>query len=153
MFAIAEIAYTRTFPSLHGQSYGPNLFPGLIGLALAGCGIILIVRGLAARRTRNTGVEGPTANWFDVSNISESGHARTNALLVIAFLLAYIFLSDWVGFIPLSLATVSYLLYRLGSSIGTACIVAIVTTAVIQLLFARVLLVPLPAGLLQGMVW
>ena len=158
IFAVAEIAYTRTFPSLHGQSYGPNLFPALIGLALAMCGLVLIIRGLIARRTTgqaivNDAVNTTAVKWIDLGNIAESNHARINALLIIVFLLVYIFLSDWLGFIPLSLIIVAVMLHRLGSPLVVACSVAIVTTAVIQILFAKVLLVPLPAGLLQGIVW
>ncbi len=149
VFAVAEIAYTRTFPSLHGQSYGPNLFPSLIGAGLAGCGLILILRGLVARRAES----GPASSWIDFGNIAQSRHARINALLVIAFLFIYIFLSDWIGFIPLSIATIACLLYRLGSSTGVSLVIAIITTAAIQMLFAKVLLVPLPAGVLQGIVW
>jgi len=150
IFAVAEIAYTRTFPSLHGQSYGPDLFPALIGIGMAGCGILLIFRGLLARRNASD----PTGmKWVDTSNIADSKPARINALLVIVFLFLYIFFSDLIGFIPLSFFTITVLLYRLGSSIVVACIIAIVATAVIQLLFAKILLVPLPAGLLQGLVW
>lgn len=157
-FAVAEITYTRTFPSLHGQSYGPDLFPRLIGLGLAGCGVVLIARGLIARRNaRLSGSDlkgGSSAGtgsvaWFDLGNITESKHARTNALLIVLSLLTYIFLSDWIGFIPLSFVTIAFLLHRLGSSAIVSIVVALVTTAVIQVLFARVLLVPLPAGWLQ----
>lgn len=155
IFAAAEIAYTRTFPSLHGQSYGPDLFPALIGVALALCGMLLIFRGLLARRNPAdpnglTNGNGNGSKWVDVSNIADSRHARINALLIIVFLFLYITLSDLIGFIPISLCTIGFLLYRLGSSIIVACTVAIVATAVIQLLFAKILLVPLPAGLLKG---
>ena len=150
IFAAAEIAYTRTFPSLHGQSYGPDLFPSLIGIGLAICGVLLIIRGLLARR------DPATANgrkWIDTSNIANSKHAKINALLIIVFLFLYIFFSDVIGFIPLSFCTIAFLLYRLGSSIVASVIIAVAATAVIQLLFAKILLVPLPAGLLQGLVW
>ena len=153
IFAAAEIAYTRTFPSLHGQSYGPDLFPALIGVALALCGMLLIFRGLLARRNPadpNGPTNGNGSKWVDVSNIADSRHARINALLIIVFLFLYITLSDLIGFIPISLCTIAFLLYRLGSSIIVACTIAIVATAVIQLLFAKILLVPLPAGLLKG---
>jgi len=159
VFAIAEIAYTRTFPSLHGQSYGPDLFPRLIGVGLLGCGVVLILRGLYARRLQaktepkpNT-TDAYTVNWIDFGNIADSTHARVNAALIVLFLVLYIALSDWIGFIPLSLTIISILLYRLGSSVFTAGAIAVLTTAVIQILFAKVLLVPLPAGWLQGMVW
>jgi len=160
IFAIAEIIYTRTFPSLHGQSYGPNLFPMLIGFALAGCGIILIVRGLFARRITTVHRENtpePTVGttksipgWFDTSTIAQSHRARVNAVLILLFLILYILLSDRIGFIPLSLSIISILLFRLGSSVLMSIVIAILTTAVIQFLFAKVLLVPLPIGLLQG---
>ena len=153
IFAAAEIAYTRTFPSLHGQSYGPDLFPALIGVALALCGMLLIFRGLLARRNPadpNGLTNGNGSKWVDVSNIADSRHARINALLIIVFLFLYITLSDLIGFIPISLCTIAFLLYRLGSSIIVACTIAIVATAVIQLLFAKILLVPLPAGVLKG---
>ena len=150
IFAAAEIAYTRTFPSLHGQSYGPDLFPTLIGIGLATCGVLLIFRGLLSRRSASDPVG---KQWVDTSNIADSKHARINAALILVFLLLYIFLSDLIGFIPLSFCTIAVLLYRLGSSIIVACTIAVVATAVIQLLFAKILLVPLPAGLLQGLVW
>ncbi len=154
VFAVAEIAYTRTFPSLHGQSYGPDLFPMLIGLGLFGCGCVLIIRGLYARRVHSgESTESTSFNWIDSGNIADSTHARINAVLMVVFLLLYILLSDWIGFIPLSLATVSILLYRLGSSLLSSAVIAILTTIVIQFLFAKVLLVPLPAGWLQGIVW
>jgi len=147
VFAVAEIAYTRTFPSLHGQSYGPNLFPTLIGLGLA-------VRGLLARRPSRFEATSPqVVKWVDFSNMAEAKHARLNAVLIILFLLLYILLSEWVGFIPLSVLTIALLLYRLGSSLLVACPIAVVTTAAIQLLFAKILLVPLPAGWLQGIIW
>ena len=147
-FAVAEITYTRTFPSLHGQSYGPDLFPRLIGLGLLGCGCVLIVRGLLARRANAQPSPDTVTGWCDSSNIVDSSHAKTNVGLTIFFLLVYIFLSDWIGFIPLSLVIISTLLYRLGSSLVIAVMIAIATTIVIQILFAKVLLVPLPAGLL-----
>jgi len=154
VFAAAEITYTRTFPSLHGQAYGPNLFPTLIGLGLFVCGCVLILRGILARRTRTRGTANTdVVNWIDFGNVAESSHARINAALTVLFLLVYILLSDWIGFIPLSIVTISILLYRLGSSVYIACLVAIVTTVVLQFLFAKVLLVPLPAGWLQGFVW
>lgn len=158
VFALAEIAYTRTFPSLHGQSYGPDLFPRLIGLGLFACGCILILRGLRARRVNSQPSPDAVASWFDSSNIVDSKHAKINVALTIFFLLVYIFLSDWIGFIPLSLIINSTLLYRLGSSLVMAVVIAILTTIVIQILFAKVLLVPLPAGWLgagtfQSLVW
>ncbi len=72
-------------------------------------------------------------------------------LLVPGLLIAYILLADSVGFIPLSIAILSILLYRLGSSLRLSVICAVVTSILLQLLFARVLLVPLPAGITSSL--
>lgn len=148
VFAIAEISYTTTFPSLHGQAYGPNLFPVLIGIGLGGCGLILIMRGLWARKHST---DGPW--WFKAGAWAENPSALTNLLLVVLCMLVYILFSQKIGFILLSLATVFLLLHRLGSSPTVAVLIAVCTTALLQFLFARILLVPLPPGLLKGLVW
>jgi putative tricarboxylic transport membrane protein len=51
LFALAVIGYARTFPAMPGQNYGPALFPTLIGIGLALAGAILIVGGVARRKT------------------------------------------------------------------------------------------------------
>jgi putative tricarboxylic transport membrane protein len=144
LFAVAEIVYTRTFPTLHGQAYGPNLFPVLIGIGLIVCGILLIVRGVAARHA---------VPWVEFGDWVSDRHALINMLLVLLSLLLYISISDWLGFIPMSIIILTILLYRLGASMGVATGLAILATGVIQVLFARVLLVPLPAGLLRAVIW
>jgi putative tricarboxylic transport membrane protein len=148
IFAIAEIAYTQTFPSLFGQRYGPALFPQLIGLGLIASGIVLVVRGVIQKR--RAGAEG---RWLDMQSWAGNTHQKTNLVLVLLALLAYILLSDWLGFILLSMLTLSVLLYRLGSSITVALAIASATTAALYLMFAKLLLVPLPAGLLQGLLY
>lgn len=151
VFAIAEIVYTRTFPSLHGQNYGPALFPVLIGLALAGCGVLLVIKGLLIRRPgKQSAADVDGYSWVDLANVSKSQPARLNALLIVLIPLMYVLLSDVVGFIPIAFAAMLILLFRLGSSWPVAIVVAGVCTGVIQILFAKVLLVPLPAGWLQG---
>ena len=148
IFAIAEITYARTFPSLHGQSYGPDLFPSLIGAGLIGCGVILIVRGLLHRRSTQT-----PQPWIEFEALSTNKSAALNLLLVLAALVLYILLSTSIGFIPMSLIILATLLYRLGTSLLVSLTMACIATAVIQLIFAKVLLVPLPPGLLTGIVW
>lgn len=147
IFALAEITYSTTFPSLHGQEYGPSLFPILIGSGLLLCGLILIARGIRSRRK----LTGEEAAWVHLGDWSQSPATRINMLLVPGLLIAYIFLADTIGFIPLSIAILGTLLYRLGSSLLTSIICAVVTTIALQLLFARVLLVPLPAGITNNL--
>ena len=144
LFALAEIAYTRTFPSLHGQAYGPDLFPVVIGVGMMACGMILLATGIAS--------------WMSVPLLAVGEWASdrrqvTTFVLVILALLFYILASDWLGFVPVSLIILTTLLMRFGVGPGRSFLAAVIATLVIQALFARFLLVPLPWGLLQPVAW
>ncbi len=143
-FAIAEISYTQTFPRLHGQDYGPDLFPIIIGAGLMVFGGILIVRGWAQRATQPMVVVGDWAQ--DRSNV-------VNVVILLGSIVFYIVFSTWLGFIPTALLIQTVLLVRLGSSLVTSVIIAAISTMVIHSLFAKLLLVPLPWGLLLPVAW
>jgi putative tricarboxylic transport membrane protein len=144
VFAIAEIAYTRTFPSLHGQAYGPDLFPILIGVGFLITGAVLTFQGLA-QRAGHTLLE--VGAWAaDRRNV-------VNFALVLLALLFYIAASDWLGFILTAFIIMLVLLKSFGSGWVAAVVIATLTTLCIHTLFARVLLVPLPWGLLQPVAW
>ena len=146
VFALAEMAYTRTFPTLHGQAYGPDLFPVLIGMGLCACGVTLVVRGMLARRA----APGATP-WVLLDDSLRRPAVRIDLALLLLSLLSYILLSEPIGFVPLSIALLTVLLVRLGSGAALSLTLAATTTLVLYLVFSRVLLVPLPGGLLQGL--
>ncbi|MFK7751096.1 MAG: tripartite tricarboxylate transporter TctB family protein [Sedimentitalea sp.] len=144
LFALAEIAYAMSFPRLHGQNYGPDLFPTLIGIGLMVCGIILIFQGLPQRAT------------VPMVTIGDWAQDKGNVINVIALLgsvLFYVLASKALGFIPTSLLILTLLLIRFGSGWITSIVVAVVTTFVIHTLFAKLLLVPLPWGILLPVAW
>jgi putative tricarboxylic transport membrane protein len=144
LFALAEIAYAQTFPSLHGQAYGPDLFPVVIGLGMIACGVLLIASGLAGRAAT------------PMVQIGEWASDRRQVLtfvLVILALLFYILAADWLGFVPVSLIILITLFRRFGVGWLPSLAAAVATTLAIQALFARFLLVPLPWGLLQPVAW
>jgi putative tricarboxylic transport membrane protein len=144
VFAVAEIAYTRTFPSLHGQAYGPDLFPILIGVGFLITGAILTIQGVAQRAGQPLVEIGAWA--ADRRNV-------VNFALVLLALLFYIAASDWLGFILTAFIIMLVLLKSFGSGVVTALVLAALTTLGIHTLFARVLLVPLPWGVLQPVAW
>jgi len=144
VFAIAEIAYTQTFPRLHGQDYGPDLFPILIGIGLFVCGVILIVKGLAQRET---------SPMVAIGDWAEDKRNVVNLGLLLAGILFYILASDALGFIPTALLILTTLLVRLGTGWGASIAIAVATTLIIHTLFAKVLLVPLPWGILLPVAW
>jgi len=154
LFAIAEIAYSTTFPTLHGQAYGPSLFPTIIGCGLITCGLVLIARGLHQRRRAISLLQSApndstdNTSWIHWGDWADNSQTRINMLLVPGLLVIYILLSEIIGFIPLSIVILVILLFRFGSSLVASIVIAGTTTTVLQLLFVNILLVPLPSGLL-----
>jgi putative tricarboxylic transport membrane protein len=144
LFSGAMIAYTRTFPATHGLRFGPDLFPILIGIGLATCGLVLVIRGVAGRKDQPLVQLGAWAR--DRRNVA-------NFVLVLASLLFYILASDVLGFIPTALVVLVLLLVRFGVGLLAALCIGAAATLVIHTLFARFLLVPLPWGLLEPVAW
>lgn len=144
LFAIAVILHATTFPRLHGQNYGPDLFPTIISSGLILCGAILIMKGWAARREGRLVLLGPWAR---------DPRMRTNVALLVAGVLAYILFSDFIGFIPLSFVILAALTIRLGAAPLAGLATAASATLMIHTIFAKVLLVPLPWGFLLPVAW
>jgi putative tricarboxylic transport membrane protein len=145
LFALAMIAYTRTFPAMPGQDYGPALFPTLIGIGLIVTGVILIASGLRRRRVEPLFGGG---EWL------RSGPHVINFLAVIGGLVLYIVASDSLGFIVTSLLLLFgwLVLFRGGKPISSFAIALAVTLGV-DYAFSQLLLVPLPLGLLQPLLY
>jgi putative tricarboxylic transport membrane protein len=80
---------TSFFPAFPGQDYGPNLFPRILATGVGLCALVLLVRGLRNRAPLLT-VEG----WV-------LQPARLISFLLIpGAALAYILVSEPLGFIP-----------------------------------------------------
>lgn len=145
LFALAVIGYARTFPAMPGQDYGPALFPTLIGAGFAITGVILIAGGLARRRAEP---------WFNGGAWLRSRRERASFLAVPGGLLLYILLSDRLGFIPTALALLfGWLVLFRGGKPVSSLLIALAVTLVVNFAFTQILLVPLPLGLLQTLLY
>lgn len=145
LFALAMIAYTRTFPAMPGQDYGPALFPVLIGAGLAACGLALIAQGWARRQSEP---------WFAGAAWLRSPRHVTQFVAVPASLVLYILVVDSLGFVPTAFLLLLGLLmlFRGGRLLSSLAIAALVT-GVVDYAFTQFLLVPLPLGLLQPILY
>lgn len=144
VFALAVIAHASTFPRLHGQNYGPDLFPTLIGIGLGVFGVILIVQGLSQRAQMQ---------WVAIGDWAQKRSNIADVFILLGCMVFYILVSDTLGFIPCSLLIMTTLLLRFGSSWRASLTLAVITTFLIHTLFAKLLLVPLPWGVLQPLAW
>lgn len=140
---ITVIAQT-TFPELPGQNYGPAFFPSIIGAVLFGCGVILLARGIARRKSEPL---------VQLGEWARMPRYVVNFALVFVALLVFILFTDTVGFIPISFLIFVVLLSRFGCRPWTSVVIGIVATLVIHTAFYKFLLVPLPWGILEPFEW
>ncbi len=145
-FGLALAGYGWSLPPMPGQRYGAGLFPILLGGCFALCGAALARKGWHERRVAATPLAGLDA-WARDSRL------LGNFVWVLALIFAYVALSEPIGFIPLSIAILTALFWRLEVPIWRGLAIAIVTTALIYVGFARLLRVALPRGLLEGIIW
>lgn len=142
MLAALMVFQASGFPGMPGQKYGPALFPTLIASGLAICGVLLISRGVAARRSRP---------WFAIGPWIRSPRHVAAAFLVIAGLVFYILVSDWLGFVLTGTILLFGLLVLLHRRPVMSLAISVVVVLTIQYGFVELLRVPLPSGVLRTM--
>jgi putative tricarboxylic transport membrane protein len=146
VLGLAFAVYGLSLPPMPGQRYGAGLFPMLLGLCFVLCGLQLAWTGWHERVRTGEALAG-LGDW--VRDPFRAG----NFVLVLVLGAVYVVLSDQVGFIPLSIAILLVMYLRLKVPPLKGAIIALATTAVIQLGFAKLLRVPLPRGILAGVIW
>jgi putative tricarboxylic transport membrane protein len=144
----AILVYIQAFPSMPGQRVGPALFPGLLAIALAICALGLIASGLLARR-RSVG----QAPWLVVEAWMRSPRHIAALIVVLGVNVFYILCVDALGFVVTGLIYLSALFAAFRVPARWIIPLALVITLVIHYCFYKLLRVPLPWGLLQGIAW
>jgi putative tricarboxylic transport membrane protein len=135
---VLVFAATLTYPQMEGGQPGPALFPRIIATLMAAFGGVLAARGARARDTTQQ------VAWRTLFQ----NPGFINAIYVLAGVAAYIVLADGLGFLLTSSLVILVLMWRLAVPPLKAVLVAIALTVVVHALFAKVLRVPLPSGLL-----
>jgi putative tricarboxylic transport membrane protein len=134
------VAASQTTPTIPGQVYGPGFFPFLIGCALIAGGGMMAVRAVTDPPVTETAASAPAPG---------AAHLLTLAFVLVG-LVACIFLLEPVGFIPVTTALTAGFMMLLRVSPLVAAPLALAGSVVVTLIFSKILLVPLPSGLLQG---
>ena len=137
-------------PPVPGQQVGPNVFPMVVGFGLAVCGALIAV-GVGRRYE-----EEAEADLAQISGALPDATGAENrnwphglkALLPPVLLLFYVFAVDRLGFLPTGMIMVLAASLGLGARLRLAVPLSICAPLVINLVFSRLLRVPLPAGLL-----
>ena len=148
--ASAILIHVQGFPKIPGQNVGPALFPGLIAAGIAICGLLLIARGLRARRADRGGVEG---RWIAIPEWLRSPRHLAALGVFVAVNVLYLFVVDWLGFLITGFLYLAALMRVLDVRWRVTIPVALVTTLLIHYGFYKLLKVPLPWGVLTPVAW
>ena len=130
------------FPRAAPGKPGPALFPFTLGILFLACSLILLARGLRSHVPR-----------LDVQAWMKDPARLINWLAVVAAILVYQWVSEWLGFLPMAVAVLIALMKLLGVRTRTALLTSVVAALFIHTLFVKILLVPLPWGLLDPIAW
>ncbi|MXQ13401.1 tripartite tricarboxylate transporter TctB family protein [Microvirga makkahensis] len=134
-------------PVIPGQTYGPGLFPTVIGIGLLVFGAVY---ALNARRPTEPAIV-PEAEWAapDAEEGSAPERPFYGALAwLIAGLAGTILLWETAGFVLLMSVVLMVFMILLGVRLWLAGLVAVASTIMVYAIFIRILTVPLPSGLL-----
>jgi putative tricarboxylic transport membrane protein len=148
LFSGVLLVHVQGFPRIPGQQVGPALFPGFLAAGLAVCGALLIVKGLATRRAW-----GERAEWIAFAGWTRSRKHVVAFALTLGVNVLYILAVDRLGFIPLGVIYLGLLFWVYGVPAKWIAPLAVVMTLGIHYAFYKLLKVPLPWGLLQGVAW
>jgi putative tricarboxylic transport membrane protein len=146
LLGITILVAIRNFPTIPGQQYGPALFPGVVGVAFIVCGAALVYKHLAAPSQARA----PWVAWDDW--VHSPRHVVAFAV-VVAVNVLYIAVVDRVGFVLTAIAYLGALFAVFRVRARWVVPLAVAVTLIIHYAFYKLLRVPLPWGLLQGVAW
>lgn len=140
---VVVVGMAATFPAMPGQNVGPALFPGVIGVGLIACGLVLV---LAERIGRVT-------DTIELDEGLRRPRMVLNAALVIAGLAVYTVVVGVIGFFITSSALLLVLFLAFGVRPARAIPIAVIVPIGLHYVFYTILRVPLPWGVLEGIAW
>jgi putative tricarboxylic transport membrane protein len=136
--AIGMIAVAQGFHTPAGQKFGPAFFPTIIATVMGAAAIGLILKGRVNRAGRP---------WVELDAWFSNPRLILQGASVFAFLLAYLLLSEDLGFLVVAPILLWALIWLLWGNPLWALLIAVLASFVIHQFFVQVLLVPLPWGL------
>jgi putative tricarboxylic transport membrane protein len=139
--AFAVLWNIQGFPKIPGQNIGPGAFPGVLASLLAVCAVMLMVKGLRARRAEGL----PWVQWGEW--LGSRRHV-VSFVLTAASLVFYVLVVNGLGFIVTGTVILLTLFLQLRVKPWLAVLVAVVATVVIHAVFYKLLRVSLPWGVL-----
>jgi putative tricarboxylic transport membrane protein len=137
-------------PPVPGQQIGPDVFPLVVGIGLAVCG------GMIAFGIGHHYEEEAEADFAKITIATQTADAPSGrrwwrglkALVPPGLLIFYVLAVDRLGFLPTAAVMVLITSLALGARLRLAIAMAIGAPLAVNLVFLKLLRVPLPSGLL-----
>lgn len=146
LFGVAVFLRASTFPNAGGLDYGASLFPSIIGIGFVISGLVMVWKGVRARRVSGQ-------RWVQFGEWARSPRNIVSMLLVPVSIAFYMAFAANLGFFITSLLILVAFMLWLRVHWISALLIAVVATLFIDVVFAKFLLVPLPYGLFQPITW
>lgn len=142
--SVLLIMHARSFPALPGIPYGPNFYPNIILGAMIAAGSLLVIKGAA--RWKETG-------WISIDAWALKPKSYLTLGAIIAAHLFYYFFSERLGFIVTSVIILFFmlLLTRGPNRYRSSVVISVTFSVLVYYVFGMVLRVPLPPGIMQGL--
>src|SRR5512139_2282640 len=138
--ALGIFIFTQTvsYPSLEKGHPGPGLFPNLLAILFIAFGGVLVFK---ARKPTSLPEGGP--------EILAAPRRIFNAFFVLAFIVIFVAVVNIVGFLITSAVLLFVLMKQLEVTMFKSAIASLLITLFINLMFSKILRVPLPPGILR----
>ena len=138
--------YGSKLPPVPGQQVGPSAFPMVVGAGLAICGVLIV---LGVGRHFEEVAEADVISHSTPEELEPLPPWRSwLALLPPALVFFYALASETLGFLPTAAIMVLTASFAFGARPKLAVPLALIAPFFINLIFLKLLRVPLPGGLL-----
>jgi putative tricarboxylic transport membrane protein len=136
--ALGVFIFTQTFfyPSLEKGHPGPGLFPNLLAILFIIFGGVLILKARKSSGSGEAEATPPTPKKIG------------NAFFVLGIIVVYVAVVGKVGFLVTSAVLLFALMKKLGAPTRRSVVAGICITLFINIMFLKILRVPLPPGIL-----
>lgn len=135
--SLVIIALASQVPSVPGTTFGPDLFPTLIGIAMFAMAARIFIAGM--RRPKG-------GDWVNVTVWRRQTRGLIAAVWVIGGIVVGIAFFNQIGFPLFGIVFALPLMLLMGARPLVAVIVCLAAVLVSYFVFSRLLFVPLPVG-------
>jgi putative tricarboxylic transport membrane protein len=137
LFAVCILIYSRFLPSLPGYAYGSGFFPSFTAVFILGGGCALVWRGIGSKMP-----------LIILGEWTKSPLLVANICIIPLSLVFYILVSDKLGFLLTAFIMMFTTIWWLRRKIVSTLLISCLSAIVIYVFFAKLMLVPLPMGVL-----